>query len=104
MAAVLLFNHTLSGFVSALSFSDSRHDSITSRYRKTVSSRALGVQSFFHFPAWKCLSQAAPELRGPGQLTQHQELVAIILSCSVTMVFHDLSLTFHMQVKDIYRV
>lgn len=103
LAAVLLFNHTLSGFVSALSFSDSRHDSITSRYRKTVSSRALGVRSFFHFPAWKCLSWAAPELRGPGQHTQHQELLPVILSCSVTMAFRDLSLTFLMQVKDIMR-
>ncbi|MXQ86580.1 hypothetical protein E5288_WYG009401 [Bos mutus] len=77
---------------------------LTSRYRKTISSRAFGVWSFFHFSAWKCLSRAAPELRGPEQLTQHQELVAVILSCSVIMVSRDLSLTFHVQVKDIYGV
>ena len=104
LASGLMFNHTFSGFVSALSFSDSRHDSITSRYRKTVSSRALGVRGVFHLPAWKCLPRAAPGLRGPGQRTQPQERVPVIPSCSVTTVFHDPSLTFPVQVKDIYGV
>lgn len=75
LAAVLLFNHTLSGFVSALSFSDSRHDSIPPDIERPYQAEPLVCGSFFHFPAWKCLSWAAPELRGPGQHAQHQELL-----------------------------
>lgn len=78
LASGLMFSHTLSGFVSALSFSDSRHDSITSRYRKAVSSRALGVRGAFHLPAWKCPPRAAPGLHGPGRHTRPQERVPVI--------------------------
>lgn len=56
--------------------------------------------SFFLVSAWKGLCPAAPLLPGPGVHSEHRAHVAVILLCSVTMVFRDLNLALNAQVKD----
>ena len=66
--------------LSALSFSDPRDDSITSRHRKAVwGSRTVGVRLSFLVSAQKLLSQAAGVLHGPGQHAEPLTLVGLIL-------------------------